>query len=532
MRIAMAAIPCFLGLFGLAGSATAEEIPDQQIVRLPVNNDPTISLRVWFKVGSQDDPPGKPGLAALTAAMLTEASTRQNSYEQILQKLFPLAATYSASTSVEMTVIFGRVHKDNLAAYYPLLRDALLAPAFKQEDLDRLKKETLNYLQNILRYASDEELGKAVLLNEIFAGTPYGHLTSGTIESVQAITLDDLQQFYREHYTRENLVIGIAGGYDDSLLRRLRSDLAGLPAGKPATGSRGSEGDSPRPTFGRCPAATTPVVVTGSMAPRKSGPSPGLKVTIVEKEASATAISVGFPIDVLRGANDWYPLAVANSWFGQHRNSSSHLYQVIREQRGLNYGDYSYIEHFPHAGMALVPPTNEGRRRQIFEIWIRPVPNEARHFALRAALRELHHLVDQGMTDAQCMLTRDFLSKFVLHYAPTTMMRLGYALDDRFYDIPGSHLEIFRNRMHTVTREEINAAVKKHLQYENMHIVLVTKDAESLKRALVEDLPSPITYPTPKPEAVLEKDQQISRFPLKIKVEDVKIISVTELFVK
>ena len=73
-------------------------------------------------------------------------------------------------------------------------------------------------------------------------------------------------------------------------------------------------------------------------------------MTIVEKDAPATAISIGFPIDVLRGSKDWYALAVANSWLGEHRNSSSHLYQVIREARGLNYGDYSYIEHFPNGG--------------------------------------------------------------------------------------------------------------------------------------------------------------------------------------
>jgi len=117
-----------------------------QPVLLPVANDPTIAFRLWFKVGAQDDPAGKEGLAALTAAMLTEAATRKNSYEQILDRLFPLASSYNASSSMEMTVIAGRTHKDNLADFYPLLLDAVLAPAFKQEDLDRLKSRTLNLL--------------------------------------------------------------------------------------------------------------------------------------------------------------------------------------------------------------------------------------------------------------------------------------------------------------------------------------------------------------------------------------------------
>ena len=117
--------------------AQVQETKNNMIL-LPVTNDPTISFRLWFKVGAQDDPAGKEGLAALTGAMLTDASTQTNSYEQILDKLYPLAANYDVSASMEMTVVHGRTHKDNLNEYYPLFVDALLRPAFKQEDLDRI----------------------------------------------------------------------------------------------------------------------------------------------------------------------------------------------------------------------------------------------------------------------------------------------------------------------------------------------------------------------------------------------------------
>jgi zinc protease len=255
-------------------------------------------------------------------------------------------------------------------------------------------------------------------------------------------------------------------------------------------------------------------------------------VLIVEKDASATPISMGFPMAALRGSKDWYALALANSWLGQHRNQSSHLYHVIREERGLNYGDYSYIENFPNGPQLLIPPVNVCRRQQIFEIWIRPVPNTARQFALRAALRELKNVVDDGMTQEDFDITRKFLRKFVLQYAPTTMDRLGYAMDDRFYGIQGSHLEMFPRAIDQLTLAEVNAAIKKYWQYENMQIVFVTKDAESLKAALVADAPSPITYATPKPERILEEDREISTFPLKIQAEAVKIVPVGDLFVK
>ncbi len=472
-------------------------------VLLPVADDPTISFRIWFKVGSQDDLPGKEGLAAITARMIGEASTRSNDYETILDRLFSLATGYSVQPGTEMTILAARVHRDNLVPFYPLFVESVRAPAFQQRDLDRIKFQTLSFLRNVLRYSSDEDLAKAVLYNTVFAGTPYGHLSAGTLRGVQGITLDDVKDFYRKHYTRENVVIGLGGGYHGALLRDLRNDLGHLPA------AAGQAGLPPEPA-----------------------PLHGRRVTIVEKDCGATAISIGFPIDVVRGPKSWYALAVANSWLGQHRNSASHLYQVIREQRGLNYGDYSYIEHFPGGTRLQVPPTNVCRRRQIFELWIRPVPHAARHFALRAALRELKHLVDHGMTESDFNATRNFLRKYVLHLAPTTMERLGFALDDRFYGIEGSHLANFRRMMDEVTLADVNAAIKHYLQYANLEIVLVTKDARSLKEALVNDAPSPIAYPTPKSASILAEDGPISTFPLEIHREDVRIIPVTELFAK
>ena len=332
MKIAVSAsiLAGFIGILA-ASAAAAEKLPQSQCVLLPVPADPTVSFRFWFKVGSQDDPPGKEGLAAVTSAMLTEAATEKHSYEAILDRLFPLAGSYSASTAVEMTVISGRIHKDNLGEYYPLLMQAVLMPAFRQEDLDRIKGRAIDYLENGLRYSSDEELAKAVLSTRRSSpARPTGTSPPGGCKACAGITLDDVRRFYHEHYTATT-VLGLGGGYDPALLQQVRADLASLPPGGPRAAP------PPRPQ-----------------------PIRGLHVTIVEKDAPATAISMGAPIHILRGQPDWYSLAVANSWLGEHRHSGSHLYQVIRELRGLNYGDYSYLEHFRQRRRAAIPPA--GRR--------------------------------------------------------------------------------------------------------------------------------------------------------------------------
>ncbi len=488
-------------LFLLAITNGCGEKGTKDMVLLPVKEDPTISFRLWVKAGSQDDPAGKEGLAALTAALITQGATQAHSYEEILDMLYPMAAGISSQVDKEMTVIYGRTHRDNLNSYYAIFKEVVMQPAFREEDFQRVKTNMINYLEKTLRYADDEELGKEVLSEFIFQGTPYEHIEEGHVSSLKSITLDDVKAFYRQFYTRDNVVMGLGGGYSAEFARQVERDLQQLPAGRP---------EHP--------------------APPQVKPIQGMEVLIVEKDANATAISFGFPISVLRGSRDYYALAIANSWFGEHRNSSSHLYQVIRETRGLNYGDYSYIEHFPHGGSRQFPPPNVARRQQIFQVWIRPVPNEARLFAFRAAVRELQKLVDHGMTPEQFQTTRQFLKNYILHYAPTTMMKLGYWLDDQFYGIRGHHLDIFRRMMDELTLEDVNAAIKKYLQYQNMKVVFVTSNARQLKEMLVNNTPSPISYSTPKPPDVLAEDKEIASYPLHVKPENVQILPVEKVF--
>ncbi len=483
-----------------------KKMGNSQLIEMKVPQDPTVSFIVWFKVGSENDPAGKEGLAMLTGRLLAEGSTLKNSYEDILDKLFPIASSYSAKVDKEMTVFYGRTHIDNIDVFLPLFEESITMPAFKLEDFERIRSEMLNYLEKDLRYASDEELGKAVLYNFIFEGTPYGHITEGTIDGLKNITLDDVKAFYKRYFNKNNFVVAIGGNFADDLPEKVKKDLEiGL-----------SEGASN---------------VNPEIKPK---PIEGLEFTLVEKDCNATAISFGFPIDVVRGDEDFFALWIFKSWFGEHRNSLSHLYQVIREQRGLNYGDYSYIEAFLNGGALRFPQPNNPRRKQIFEVWIRPVPHEARLFAIRAALRELKRVVDSGLTKEEFELTKKFLLNYSLFYAQTTMERLGYQVDSKFYNINdnGNYIEYFRNKIKNLTLEQVNNAIRKHIQYNNIKFAIVTKDAEKLKEALVNNVPSPITYPTPKPEEILNEDKEIAVFPLKVIPEKVRIFSVDEMFVK
>lgn len=474
-----------------------------KVVTLVSKNDPTISVRLLFNVGSQDDPKGKEGLASITAEMIADASTKQNSYEQILEKLYPMAASYSAQVDKEVTVISGRTHVDNWNEYSQLFTQAILEPAFTEEDFKRIKSDFLNYLENTIRYSNDEELGKQALNQFIFEGTPYDHPEAGLVESVKNLTIDDVSAFYKAYYTQDNLTIGLAGGITNDIKSAFADAFSALPE--------------------------TSTSSTPAVEPEAIG---GLEFLLVEKKTGSTAISLGFPIELQRGDPDFIAMWLANSWFGEHRNSSSHLYQVIREVRGMNYGDYSYIEAYPNGHARTMPPPNVGRHHQIFQIWIRPVQNHARHFALRAAIRELQKLVDDGMTQEDFDLTKKFLSKYYLHFAPTNMYRLGYKLDDHFYSLDDGFLESFAEKINALTLEQVNSAIKRNLQYKNLKIAMVTEDAESLKDELVSNAKSPMEYSTPKAQEVLDEDKEIESYPLVVKAENVHIIKIDEIFEK
>jgi zinc protease len=469
---------------------------------MPVAADPTISLSVQFAVGSQNDPPGKEGLAFLTGEMLADAATEARALDEILEALYPLAASYNMRVDRERSTLTGRVHRDNLDAYLELFTDAFLHPKFEATDFERVQSDAINDIENTLRYSSDEELGKAALNEFVFRGTRYAHPSEGTVAGLRSITLDDVRAFYRRHYTAGNVMLGVGGGYDDALVARLTDALRRLPPGEAAA-----------------PPAIEPAAIEGR------------SVTLIDKPGADASISFGFPVNVHRGERDFYALWIANSWLGEHRHQASHLFNVIREARGLNYGDYSYIEAFPEGGERSMPPVNVPRRQQLFEVWIRTLPNPQAPFALRAALRELQLLVDNGLTPEQFELTRTFLKKYSLHFAETTSERLGYAVDDRFYGIDGAgHLARFRQMMDELTLADVNAAIKRHLQHANLKIAIVTGDAANLRTLLASGAPTPISYDSPKPDAILAEDREIAALPLGLTSERIEIVPVMSAF--
>jgi zinc protease len=469
---------------------------------LPAAGSPLVHIRVLIKIGSADDPSGKEGLCQLAWNMLAGGGTRLMSIKEITEKFYPMAAAVSLSMDKEMAVFSGTVHKDNLDKYYAIFKDMLLDPGFREDDFNRLKTNQLAFIEKTLTSNMDEAFGKEILNLMLYAGHPYGHLEAGTAESVKGMSLNDIKVFYKEQFVQGNIVIGLAGGY---------------PAGFPAR----IEAD-----FNRLPESFTPHL---SLPPARA--PQGIEVVIADKPSPATAISMGFPISLTKADKDFFALWIAGSHFGEHRQSVSNLYQKIREERGQNYGDYAYIEHFIQ-GRDKFPAPNHARQQQYFSIWIRPLANSNRHFVIRQALRELKKLVDEGLSEDRFQLVRTYLLNYTKLYAQTLGERLGWQMDSRYYGY-ADFLAEAQSVLPHLTRDDVNRAIKKYLNFDNIYLAVVTQDAEALKNDLVSNTPSPVKYANPNmPRAVLDEDTVIQEYPLPVKLEKVMTAPASEFFQK
>ncbi len=463
---------------------------------------PLVDVAFLIHSGAGFDPQGKKGLAAMTAAMVSDGGSEAMSIEEINDAMYPIAADFSAQVDKEMTRLAGQVHKDNLDLWYSLVRGQLLFPAWSESDFERVRTQLINGIRTDLVGNNDEELGKEYLYSAIYGGEhPYGSYNLGDVSDLQSITLDDVKAFYANNYTVNNITVGLAGGYPDSLATAISKDLQKLPAGE-------------RLTL-KVPAAPMP---------------DGHEAVLIEKETPAVAVSFGFPIELRRGDPDWVALWLARSYFGEHRSSNSHLYKRIREARGMNYGDYAYIEYFPRGMFQFHPDTNLGRQQQIFQVWLRPLrDNNDALFATRTAMFELEKLINEGMSESDFETTRAFLSKFVSLLMDGQSRQLGYELDGQYYQT-GNFASYVRDGLEKLTLADVNRVIRENLKVDDIQYVFVTADAEDLRRRLVSDQPSPMRYDAEKPKALLDEDKVISEIALDLDADKVTIVAGDDVF--
>ena len=493
----------------------------QEFVELKLPNSNKVVIKFMFRNGSISDPVGREGLTGATASLISQGGTGALAYSQIQDKIYPMGASYSASTDKEVSIFTFEVHRDWLKEFYPIIIGLITNPSFKDEDYQRVISNQQNYVDQVIRASSDEEYSKKSLEDLLFRGTNYQHMISGKTSSVKTITLGDIRNQYRNFFTKNNLMVGIAGNYPKDFLKKLKKDLEGL-------------------------SKIHPII---PQAP-KVNMAKGFNVEIISKESAfGSAIFMGFPMDITKDKDEYAALMVANSYLGEHRKSYGKLFQQIREIRSMNYGDYSYIDWYDNSGANMLPPSGVPRSSNYFSIWIRPVQIAKQlkqqypelkdiklgqaHFALRMATRELSKIVNNGISPADFEATRTFLRSYMKLYIKSPSEQLGYLMDSRFYGRKDFIKEMDK-LLADLKPEDVNKAIKKYLQIDNMFVTIVTDKSEAipLKESLLNNIDSPMSYSdavkSGLSKEILAEDEEVSKF--KLNVKSVDIIESGETF--
>jgi zinc protease len=446
-----------------------------RIVAQPVQG-PVTWVTVAVRAGSAHDPVGKEGLATLTARMLREGGAGERTPEAVDKLLFRLGTDISVVVGKELVTYRVKV----LTADLPLVT-TLLADMFTQPDLDpdthtRLLEEMSDTLEKgILQ--NDEQTGLEVLDNLLYAGHPYGHPVAGRAGVIDTLTIRDVENFIETRYLRSVVVLGVAGS---------------------AVAEDGSwTTDSPVATdLDRLQSSlsTLPTAIYDPPTPKRVPTVDGRSLLVVEKSTASTGIHFGHPTELNRGHPDWPAMLLAFTALGEHRQSHGRLYQALREDRGLNYGDYAYIERYTQAGWSSRQETGTGRMQNPFYVWIRPVASADGPFTLRGATDLIEDFVADGLSADEFALTQRYLQGRVALWADDPGRRLGWAVEAAAMGWPDP-IATLPAQLAELRLDDVNAAILRHIQPESMRYVVVTDDADGFIQAVADDVSSPLASP-------------------------------------
>jgi len=172
----------------------------------------SVTLSCWIKVGSNDDPQGKNGLAHLLEHMIIERTTKLDK-NQFAETQEQLAGDFVASTGDSSTVIDGTFHYSKLEEALTLLKDIIFKRSFPISQISGAKKivseETKQYEDNLAEVIS--LYARKIRFNNQSA---LSYPSYGNKKTLKQINQNDIANFYHKHYLPKNIILGLAGNFE------------------------------------------------------------------------------------------------------------------------------------------------------------------------------------------------------------------------------------------------------------------------------------------------------------------------------
>lgn len=329
-----------------------------QIVAEKIPHFRSISIGLWFKAGSIYEGPKENGLSHFIEHMLFKGTEKRNA-KDIAQTLEAVGGQLNAFTAKECTCFYSKVIDEHLELALDLLSDMILNSVFDKVEIE---KEKGVVLEEVSMYEdSPEDVAHELLSAEFFGSHPLGQPILGTRENIGDFTREGILEYYNWHYKPQNLVISIAGNFEDEELDELLEKYFGQ------WNDLGQE-------YTKIPQA-------------KSNQG----IFYRYKDIEQAHLCIGCP-GLAIGNEDIYPLMVFNNLFGG--GMGSRLFQRIREENGFAYSVYSYPSSFVHGGL--------------FTIYAGVKPTQASQ-ALSLIREEIDAVKDRDITQEEFIMAREQL---------------------------------------------------------------------------------------------------------------------------
>ncbi len=396
---------------------------------------PVLDLSIEFDAGARRDPEGKAGTAALTNAMLARgvhASENEPalSEAQILDGFADTAAERGGGAGEDQAGATLRTLSDpeQRDASVALLARILAQPSFPADLLARDKAREIAAIKE--DETKPESIASKAFWRALYGSHPYAWYE--TVQSVQAITRDDLVAFHRSHYVANRAVIAMIGDIDHAEADRIAHQLTQrLPQGEPLP----------------------------PLPPVKLMPPQDLRLP---HPASQAHVLLGMPA-LKRGDPDYFALLVGNYTLGGG-GFVSRLMSEVREKRGLSYSVYSYFEPMAQPG-----PFQAGlqtKKGQVEE-------------ALKVVRETIRNFLQQGPTPEELAAAKDNLvGGFPLRIDNNRKILANIAAIG-FYRLPLDYLDTWTANVQKVTIDDIRAAFRRKLALDKMSTIVVGAEKQA-----------------------------------------------------
>ena len=401
-----------------------------RVLAVPNTETPTVTIRASFAMGQRDEPAGKAGLNALTAALMREA-TLDRSAAEFAEELERIGANVSVLPGQYETTVTLNTLTKHLDKAIPLMMERALRPAFTEEDFERIRSRTIEGL--LASRKTPQGLAGRAISSVLYGAThPLSYPSGGLPSTVESISLDDVKAYYAAHFPSHLTGITLSASLPQAEIIAALQGFAELEVTEPY-----------REGIENLPEIT------------------GRTLYVVNKEGAAqSSLRMAQPSIKYDALGDFYKAGLANFVLGGTFNSRINL--NLREDKGYTYGARSSFHGSEEFGSFSVSTE---------------VNKEATAASITEVLNELKTYVDAGMDESEYDYMRSAIGQRDALQYETPGKKLGLLSNILRYGLPLNYRTQQANILQETDRETLNSLAGKLIRPDDLAIVVVGDEA-------------------------------------------------------